>query len=161
MTNEQNNVQEQDEPQHYVTLHDNMTGQSYELPVMSGTEGPRAIDMRRLYAETGMFTYDPGFTSTAACESDITFIDGEKGILRHRGYAIDELAEHSDYMDVCFLLLHGELPSPEERADFVQSIMYHTMLHDQLSMFYRGFTRSAHPMAIMVGVVGALSAFYH
>ena len=161
MTDDQDNAQEQEEQQHYVTLHDNMTGQSYELPVMTGSDGPRAIDVRRLYAETGMFTYDPGFTSTAACESDITFIDGDEGILRHRGYSIDELAEHSDYMDVCFLLLHGELPSPEESVEFVRSIKYHTMLHDQLSMFYRGFTRSAHPMAIMVGVVGALSAFYH
>lgn len=149
------------ERQHYVTLYDNMTGKSYELPIMEGTMGPRVIDIRTLYRDTGMFTFDPGFTSTASCSSEITFIDGEQGILLHRGYAIDELAENSDYLDVCYLLLHGNLPSPEEKTEFEHSITYHTMLHDQLSTFYRGFTRAAHPMAIMVGVVGALSAFYH
>ncbi len=149
------------EGKHYVTLYDNMTGKSYELPVIEGTMGPRVIDIRKLYAEAGMFTYDPGFTSTASCESEITFIDGEQGVLLHRGYAIDALAENSDYLDVCYLLLHGDLPSPEEKAEFEHSITYHTMLHDQLTQFYRGFTRAAHPMAVMVGVVGALSAFYH
>ncbi len=149
------------EGKHYVTLYDNMTGKSYELPVIEGTMGPRVIDIRKLYGEAGMFTYDPGFTSTASCESEITFIDGEQGVLLHRGYAIDALAENSDYLDVCYLLLHGDLPSPEEKTEFEHSITYHTMLHDQLTQFYRGFTRAAHPMAVMVGVVGALSAFYH
>ncbi len=143
------------------TLVDNSTGQSYELPVLEGTMGPRVIDIRTLYRDAGVFTYDPGFTSTGSCDSEITFIDGEKGVLLHRGYAIDDLAENSDYMDVCYLLLHGELPSPEAKLAFEDTITHHTMLHDQLQSFYRGFTRAAHPMAIMVGVVGALSAFYH
>jgi len=143
------------------TLTDNATGKSYDIPVLEGTDGPKVLDVRTFYRDTGMFTYDPGFTSTASCDSGITFIDGEKGILRHRGYAIDDLAENSDYMDVCYLLLHGDLPSPEEKEQFEYGITHHTMIHDQLQMFYRGFTRGAHPMAIMVGVVGALSAFYH
>ena len=147
--------------EHYFTLYDNMTGKSYELPVLEGTEGPRVIDVRNLYKDAGVFTYDPGFTSTASCDSAITYIDGEKGILRHRGYSIEDLAEHSDYLDVCYLLLHGELPSPEEKAEFDFNITSHTMLHEQLMYFFRGFRRDAHPMAIMVGVVGALSAFYH
>ena len=144
-----------------VTLIDNMTGKRYELPVMSGSEGPRVIDVRRLYAETGMFTFDPGYTSTASCESAVTYIDGEAGVLQHRGYSIEELAEHSDFMEVCYLLLNRELPSRGERAAFEHSITYHTMLHDQLQYVFRGFRRDAHPMAIMVGVAGALSAFYH
>ncbi len=143
------------------TLRDNKSGQSYELPVLEGSEGPVAVDVRNLYGKTGVFLYDPGYTSTASCSSAITFIDGEKGILRHRGYAIEELAEHSDYLDVCYLLLHGELPSPEEKREFDHHITHHSMLHEQLIDFYRGFRRDAHPMAIMVGVVGALSAFYH
>ena len=143
------------------TLTDNESGQSYQLPVLSGTEGPDVLDIRKLYAETGLFTYDPGFTSTASCDSKITFIDGEKGILLYRGYPIEDLAMHSDYMEVCYLLLHGELPSLEEKQLFENEICHHTMLHEQLSTFYRGFMRNAHPMAIMVGVVGALSAFYH
>ncbi len=146
---------------HYFTLHDNANGNSYELPVLEGTEGPRVIDITKLYQEAGVFTYDPGFTSTASCASAITYIDGEKGILRHRGYAIEDLAENTDYLDVCYLLLHGELPSPEEKLEFDHSITHHTMLHEQLMYFFRGFRRDAHPMAIMVGVVGALSAFYH
>lgn len=143
------------------TLVNNKTGETYDIPVLEGSQGPRVLDIRTFYRDTGMFTYDPGFTSTASCDSAITFIDGEKGILLHRGYAIEELAENSDYMDVCYLLLHGQLPSPEEKMEFEFDITHHTMLHDQLQTFYRGFTRSAHPMAIMVGVVGALSAFYH
>ncbi|MCW9039473.1 MAG: citrate synthase, partial [Rhodospirillales bacterium] len=119
------------------------------------------IDIRKLYAETGCFTYDPGFTSTGSCESDITFIDGDEGVLLHRGYAIDKLAEHSDFMEVCYLLLYGELPTAEEKGKFVSSITYHTMLHEQINYFFRGFRRDSHPMAVMVGVVGALSAFYH
>jgi len=144
-----------------VTVTDNETGASFELPVMSGTIGPRVIDVRRLYTEHGLFTYDPGFTSTAACESKITYIDGEEGVLLHRGYPIQELAEHSDFLEVCYLLLHGDLPTAAEKSTFVKNITYHTMLHEQLHTFYRGFRRDAHPMAVMVGVVGALSAFYH
>lgn len=143
------------------TLTDNESGQSYQLPVISGTVGPDVLDIRKLYSETGLFTYDPGFTSTASCDSKITFIDGEKGILLYRGYPIEDLAMHSDYMDVSYLLLHGELPSIDEKQLFENEICHHTMLHEQLSTFYRGFMRNAHPMAIMVGVVGALSAFYH
>ncbi len=129
--------------------------------VHGGTVGPRVIDVRNLYAKTGYFTYDPGFTSTASCQSEITYIDGEEGILLYRGYSIDDLAESSDFMEVCFLLLYGELPNRAERDKFVKEITYHTMIHEQLNHFFNGFRRDAHPMAIMVGVVGALSAFYH
>jgi citrate synthase len=145
----------------YVTLTDHSAAKQYELPVLSGTEGPKVIDIQSLYKDTGYFTYDPGYTSTGSCDSTITFIDGEKGILRHRGYSIEELAERSDYMDVCYLLLYGELPNADQKKDFVHEITYHTMVHEQLLYFYRGFRRDAHPMAIMAGVVGALSAFYH
>ncbi|MFQ5970705.1 MAG: citrate synthase [Alphaproteobacteria bacterium] len=144
-----------------VTLKVNSTGQSYELPVLHGTSGPPVIDVRRLYAETGMFTYDPGYTSTASCDSAITYIDGEAGILRHRGYAIEDLAEHSDFMEICYLLLNRELPTRAEKEVFEHTITRHTMVHEQLLYLYRGFRRDAHPMAIMVGVTGALSAFYH
>ena len=144
-----------------VTLTDNRSGQSWELPILKGTLGPDVVDVRRFYAETGMFTYDPGFTSTSACESNITFIDGDEGILLHRGYAIEQLAEQSDFMEVCYLLLYEELPNAKEKAAFEKAITYHSMLHEQLLYLYRGFRRDAHPMAIMVGVVGALSAFYH
>lgn len=131
------------------------------LPVLDGTLGPSVLDIRKLYGETGCFTYDPGYTSTASCESKITFIDGEQGILLHRGYPIEELAENSSFLNVAYLLMEGELPNPEEYQDFVKNITLHTMVHEQLRNFYRGFRRDAHPMAIMVGVVGALSAFYH
>jgi citrate synthase len=134
---------------------------SYELPAYSGTEGPNVIDIRKLYDTADVFTYDPGFTSTASCESDITFIDGDKGILLYRGYPIDQLAEHSSFLEVCYLLLHGELPNPDEFKKFERSITLHTMVHEQLASFFRGFRRDAHPMAVMCGVVGALSAFYH
>ncbi len=144
-----------------VTLIDNQTGQRYELPVLHGSEGPSVIDIRALYQETGRFTFDPGYTATGSCESKITFIDGERGILLHRGYPIEELAEHSDYLEVCYLLLEGELPNRKEKEKFEKTITYHTMLHEQMMYFYRGFRRDAHPMAIMVGVVGAMSAFYH
>ncbi len=144
-----------------VTITNNRTGKSYEFPILDGSEGPSLVDISSLYATTGMFTYDPGFTSTGSCRSSITFIDGEKGVLLHRGYPIEQLVSNSNYLDVCYLLLHGELPSPEEKGEFENSITRHTMLHEQLTSFYRGFKRSAHPMAIMVGVVGALSAFYH
>jgi citrate synthase len=144
-----------------ITLTDNRTGRSWELPIIDGSEGPSVMDVRKFYADTQMFTYDPGFTSTGSCESKITYIDGEKGVLLHRGYRIEDLAEHSDFMDVCSLLLYGELPDAKQKAAFEKSITYHTMLHEQLNYLYRGFRRDAHPMAIMVGVVGALSAFYH
>jgi len=143
------------------TLIDNRSGVSYELPIMKGTLGPDVIDVRRLYAETGCFTFDPGFTSTGSCESKITFIDGEKGILLYRGYPIDVLAEQSDFTEVSYLLLYGDLPSPKQKKKFESGITYHTMLHEQLNFFFRGFRRDSHPMAVMCGVVGALSAFYH
>ncbi|HEY7959481.1 MAG TPA: citrate synthase, partial [Sphingomicrobium sp.] len=136
-------------------------GSNFNYPVLDGSVGPEVIDIRKLYGQTGMFTYDPGFTSTASCESAITYIDGEKGILLHRGYPIDQLAEHSSFMEVAYLLLHGELPSNKELNDFVYTISRHTMVHEQLATFFRGFRRDAHPMAIMCGVVGALSSFYH
>ena len=149
------------EPVHTLTLSDNKTGKSFELPVINGTLGPSVIDVRRLYAETGMFTYDPGFTSTGSAESAITFIDGENGVLLHRGYAIEDLAEHSNFLEVCYLLLYGELPNVEETQQFTQKVTYHSMMNEQVTYFLRGFRRDAHPMAIMIGVVGALSAFYH
>jgi citrate synthase len=136
-------------------------GKSVELPILKGTVGPEVVDIRKLYAETDVFTYDPGFTSTASCESKITFIDGDKGILLHRGYPIDQLAEQSRFLEVCYLLLHGELPTATEFAEFDHNITYHTMLHEQFDRFFMGFRRDAHPMAIMTGAVGALSAFYH
>lgn len=131
-----------------------------ELPVLKGTLGSDVVDIRALNKATGMFTFDPGFVSTASCESKITFIDGEKGQLYYRGYPIEQLAEHSDYLEVCYLLIYGELPTAEEKEQFVATITKHTMVHEQLSWFFRGFRRDAHPMAMMVGVVGALSAFY-
>ncbi len=143
-----------------VTLTDNRSGQSYELPIISGSQGPDVIDVRKLYGMTGMFTYDPSFTSTASCNSALTFIDGERGILMHRGYKIEDLAQYSDYPEVCYLLLNGELPTIEQKDRFTDMLTHHTMLHEQVSQFYSGFRRDAHPMAIMVGVVGALSAFY-
>ncbi|MFT6105760.1 MAG: citrate synthase [Paracoccaceae bacterium] len=132
-----------------------------ELPMMSGTVGPDVIDIRKLYAQSDTFTYDPGFTSTASCESTITFIDGDKGELWHRGYPIDQLAEKSHYLEVCYLLLYGELPTADVLEDFEFRVTHHTMLHEQMQNFFRGFRRDAHPMAVMVGVVGAMSAFYH
>ncbi len=139
----------------------NADGKTVEMPVKSGTIGPDVVDIRKLYANTGMFTYDPGFTSTASCDSAITYIDGDEGVLLHRGYPIGQLAEHSSFMEVCYLLMNGDLPSSADLADFSRTITRHTMVHEQLSTFYRGFRRDAHPMAIMCGVVGALSAFYH
>ena len=133
----------------------------HNYPVLGGTVGPDVIDIRKLYAETGVFTFDPGFTSTAACESALTYIDGDEGVLLHRGYPIGQLAEESSFMEVCYLLLNGELPSKKALATFSTTITRHTMVHEQLRQFYQGFRRDAHPMAIMCGVVGALSAFYH
>ncbi len=143
------------------TLTDDATGQSYKLPVINGTMGPSVIDVRKLYAETGHFTYDPGFTSTGSCESALTYIDGDEGILLHRGYSIEDLAENSNFLDVAYLLLYGELPDKAQKSKFDRDVTYHTMVHEQLSNFYRGFRRDAHPMAVLCGVIGALSAFYH
>src|SRR5690554_887841 len=134
--------------------------EQYELPVYEGTLGPDVVDVRSLTSK-GLFTYDPGFMSTAATESKITFIDGAKGVLLHRGYPIEQLAESSDYLELCYLLFHGELPTPEEKKEYVHNITTHTMVHDQLRNFFNGFRRDAHPMSIMIGVVGALSAFFH
>lgn len=136
-------------------------GKEFDYPVLSGSIGPDVIDIRKLYGQTGMFTYDPGFTSTASCESALTYIDGDEGVLLHRGYPIGQLAEQSSFMEVCYLLLNGELPNRGELDDFTRTITRHTMLHEQLNSLYKGFRRDAHPMAIMCGVVGALSAFYH
>ncbi len=143
------------------TLTENSTGRTFELPVIKGTDGPNVIDVSKLYAETGCFTYDPGFTSTGSCASGITYIDGDAGILLYRGYPIEELAEQSDYMEVCYLLLYGDLPSVKEKEKFRRDITYHTMVNEQITYFFRGFRRDSHPMAVMCGVVGALSAFYH
>jgi len=136
-------------------------GKSIEFPVMSGTIGPDVVDIRALYGKTGAFTYDPGFLSTASCASTITYIDGDAGVLLYRGYPIEQLAENCDFMDVCYLLLNGELPNAQEKTEFDQIVTKHTMVHDQLTRFFTGFRRGTHPMAVMVGVVGALSAFYH
>ena len=132
-----------------------------DLPVISGSLGPQVIDIRKLYADTDAFTYDPGFTSTASCESKINFIDGDKGVLLHRGYPIDQLAENSSFLEVCYLLLNGNLPRAGELTTFESTITRHTMLHAQFDRFFEGFRRDAHPMAVMTGAVGALSAFYH
>ncbi|WP_375569408.1 citrate synthase [Ahrensia marina] len=138
-----------------------LDGKEHEFNVRSGTIGPDVIDISKLYASTGAFTYDPGFTSTGSCESEITYIDGDKGVLLHRGYPIDQLAEHGDFLETCYLLLYGELPTSAQKADFDNRVTRHTMLHEQMARFFTGFRRDAHPMAIVCGVVGALSAFYH
>ena len=135
--------------------------QTHEFPVLSGSVGPDVIDIRSLYAKTGLFTYDPGFTSTAACDSAITYIDGDQGQLLYRGYPIEQLSEKSSYIEVCYLLLYGELPNKSQLAEFDELVTRHTMVHEQMHYFYRGFRRDAHPMAIMTGVVGAMAAFYH
>ena len=132
-----------------------------DLPVLSGSIGPDVIDIRRLYATTGMFTYDPGFTATASCSSKITYIDGDKGQLLHRGYTIEDLAKNSTFLEVAYLILNGELPTTKQFADFERGVTYHTMIHEQIGYLFRGFRRDAHPMAVMIGVVGALSAFYY
>ena len=142
------------------TLTNDQTGETFKLPVRDGTHGPSVIDVRKLYGETGHFTFDPAFTATGSCKSRITFIDGEEGILLHRGYRIEELAEKSNFLEVCYALLYGDLPNRGDYDKFVNDITYHTMVHEQLHYFFRGFRRDAHPMAIMCGVVGALSAFF-
>jgi citrate synthase len=147
------------EPTKTATL--TIDGTSYDLPIHSPTAGPDVLDIRKLYAQAGVFTYDPGFTSTASCDSTITYIDGDKGELLHRGYPIDQLAGKSHYLEVCYLLLYGELPTAAQLEEFEATITRHTMIHEQMHYFFRGFRRDSHPMATMVGVVGAMSAFYH
>ncbi|HEX7887750.1 MAG TPA: citrate synthase [Ramlibacter sp.] len=144
-----------------ATLSFSNGGPSVEMPVYNGTIGPDVIDIRKLYAQTGMFTYDPGFMSTASCQSTITYIDGDKGELLYRGYPIEQLATNCDYLETCYLLLYGELPNPQQKTDFVSRVTNHTMVNEQMQFFLRGFRRDAHPMAVMTGLVGALSAFYH
>ena len=144
-----------------VTFKDDASGKSWKFPVLSGSTGPDVVDIRKFYTETDMFTYDPGYTSTGSCESKITYIDGDKGVLLHRGYPIEDLAENCNFAEVQYLLLNGELPNAKEKTKFERDITYHTMLHEQFHNFYSGFRRDAHPMAVMCGVVGALSAFYH
>jgi citrate synthase len=141
-----------------LTLSD---GSKFEFPVLSGSVGPDVVDIRTLYGKAGVFTYDPGFMSTASCNSTITYIDGDEGVLLYRGYPIEQLAVHCDFLEVCYLLLNGELPNAAQKKQFVGTVTRHTMVHDQLNRFFTGFRRDAHPMATMVGVVGALSAFYH
>jgi citrate synthase len=153
------NMESKAEPKGTAKL--DFEGKTIDLPIYGGATGPDVIDIRKLYAETGAFTYDPGFTSTASCESQITFIDGDEGVLLHRGYPIDQLAERSNFLEVAYLLLEGHLPNQGEFDTFKHNITYHTMLHAQFDRFFEGFRRDAHPMAVMVGTVGALSAFYH
>ena len=144
-----------------VTVVDNATGKQATFPLLSGTAGTKVIDIRNLYKDLGYFTFDPGYTATGSCQSKITYIDGDEGVLLYRGYPIEQLAEKSDFMEVCHLLLFGELPDKEQKDKFVWDITHHTMVHDQINNFFRGFRRDAHPMAVVCGVVGALSAFYH
>src|SRR4030088_2909010 len=132
-----------------------------QMPVKAGTIGPSVVDISKFYDQSGMFTYDPGFTSTASCESQITYIDGDEGTLLYRGYPIDQLAEHGDFLETCYLLLYGDLPTSAQKHDFDYRVTRHTMVHEQMARFFQGFRRDAHPMAVMVGSVGALSAFYH
>ena len=134
---------------------------SIELPVYQGSVGPDVLDIRKLYGQTGMFTYDPGFMSTASCQSSITYIDGDKGELLYRGYPIEQLAVNGDFMEVCYLILNGELPTPEQKADFDRQVTLHTMVNEQMQFFMRGFRRDAHPMAVLTGLIGGMSAFYH
>ena len=143
------------------TIKNDQTGESFQLPVIEGTHGPAVIDVRKLYEQTGHFTFDPSYTSTASCKSRLTFIDGDEGILLHRGYTIQDLAERSSFTEVAYLLLYGDLPNAAQKKEFEKNITYHTMVHEQVNYFFRGFRRDAHPMAVMCGVVGALSAFYH
>ena len=146
---------------HTMTLTDDLTGESVKLPVMKGTIGPDVIDVRGLYGAANKFTFDPGYGATGSCISGLTYIDGDEGVLLHRGYSIEDLAEKSDFLEVAYLLLNGELPNGTEKDEFVNAITHHTMVHEQISTFFRGFRRDAHPMAILCGVTGALSAFYH
>jgi len=148
-------------PNGSVTFSVDGTNRSTKLPVHKGTLGPDVVDIRKLYADLGVFTFDPGYGETASCESTITYIDGDEGVLLYRGYPIEQLAEHSDFIEVCYLLMNGELPSAAQLKDFKKGVTYHTMVHEQIRRFFDGFRRDAHPMAVMCGVVGALAAFYH
>jgi len=150
-----------DQPSRTVVRMSAPDGKSAEFPVLKGTLGPDVLDVRKLYGQTGTFTYDPGFTSTAACSSKITFIDGDEGVLLHRGYSIEDLAQNSTFLETAYLILNGELPVREELDRFVNGVTYHTMIHEQIQFLFRGFRRDAHPMAVLIGIVGALSAFYH
>ncbi|NNE23775.1 MAG: citrate (Si)-synthase, partial [Rhizobiales bacterium] len=143
------------------SAHMTINGQSLDMDIYAGTMGPSVVDISGLYKSANVFTYDPGFTATASCESEITYIDGDEGVLLYRGYPIEQLAEHGTFLETCYLLLYGDLPNNAQRKEFESAITYHTMLHEQMSRFFSGFRRDAHPMAVMVGVVGALSAFYH
>ena len=144
-----------------ATLSFNDGSKPIEFPVYEGSVGPEVIDIRKLYGQTGMFTYDPGFLSTASCTSNITYIDGDKGELLYRGYPIDQLAVNCDFMDICYLILNGDLPDAAEKTEFDDLVTHHTMVNEQMQFFLRGFRRDAHPMAVLTGLVGALSAFYH
>jgi citrate synthase len=156
-----NNDAELNSPRDSVTVTDNRTGRSMEFPILSGSVGPDVVDIRSFYNQTDMFTYDPGYTSTGSCKSAITYIDGDAGILLHRGYAIEDLAENCDFLEVAHLILRGELPNEAQKTAFDAEITHHTMLNEQINFFFRGFRRDAHPMAVMCGVVGAMAAFYH
>ena len=148
-------------PQDTMTLIDNRNGKRLDYPILKGTVGPDVVDIRKFYADTGMFTYDPGYGSTGSCTSRITYIDGDVGVLQYRGYPIEQLAQHSHFLEVAYLIINGELPNARQQKEFEDSITHHTMLHEQMQFFFRGFRRDSHPMAIMCGVVGAMSAFYH
>jgi citrate synthase len=152
---------ENNTPRETATLTNNSTGKSIEMPLLSGTVGPKVMDIRSLYNEMDIFTYDPGYTSTGSCKSAITYIDGDAGVLLHRGYAIDQLAENSDFLEVAYLILKGELPNAAQKAKFVNDVTRHSMVHEQINFFFRGFRRDSHPMAVICGVVGAMAAFYH
>ena len=144
-----------------ITVSLDGSNKSSSLPLIDGTIGPAVADIRKLYGDLGIFTYDPGYGATASCESKITYIDGDEGVLLYRGYPIEQLAEKSNFLEICYLLLNGDLPNAKQRHEFELGVMRHTMLHEQIRQFYNGFRRDAHPMAVMCGVVGALSAFYH
>jgi citrate synthase len=148
-------------PNGTVTFTLDGTNRSTKLPVLKGSVGPDVVDIRKLYADLGVFTFDPGYGETASCESQITYIDGDEGVLLYRGYPIEQLAEHSDFIEVCYLLMNGELPTAAQLTEFRKGVTYHTMVHEQIRRFFDGFRRDAHPMAVMCGVVGALAAFYH
>ena len=144
-----------------VTLTNNSTGKTLDLPLLSGSVGPKVMDIRALYSDMDIFTYDPGYTSTGSCRSAITYIDGDAGVLLHRGYPISQLAEQGDYLEVAYAILKGELPNAAEKAKFVSDVTHHSMVHEQINFFFRGFRRDSHPMAVLCGVVGAMAAFYH
>jgi len=144
-----------------VTLTNNSTGKTIELPLLAGSVGPKVMDIRSLYSAQDIFTYDPGYMSTGSCKSAITYIDGDAGVLLHRGYPIDQLAEHGDYLEVAYAILKGDLPNPAQKAKFVNDVTRHSMVHEQINFFFRGFRRDSHPMAVLCGVVGAMAAFYH